>query len=197
LLKAATNEPTIAVRQWLWFIGELGKIAIGQSERSPEAGDRRFADAAWKSSKVHRGLLQAYLAWGSAVDKFVDRSSLGELDKTRARLTTTLLVDALAPTNALLTNPAALKQLVDSGGESLWRGLKNYLEDLVQNGGLPTQVKKSVFKVGENLYARRSGVRQSTHRAHPVYPDDRDGTEAATGHYPTANQQVLCDGFVA
>src|SRR5262249_57547649 len=116
-----------------------------------------FADAAWKSSNLHRGLLQAYLAWGSAVDTFVGHSSLSELDKTRARLFTTIVVDALAPTNALLTNPTALKQLIDSGGESLWRGLKNYVEDLVQNGGLPSQVKKSAFKVGENL-ARTPGA---------------------------------------
>src|SRR5262245_1577750 len=151
VLKAFINEPTIAANQWLWFMGELGKIATGQSERSPEAGDKRFADAAWKSSKLHRALLQAYLAWGSAINKFVDRSSLSELDKTRARLITTILADALAPSNALLTNPAAVKQIVDSGGESLWRGLMNYLDDFVQNGGLPSQVKKSAFKVGENL----------------------------------------------
>src|SRR5262245_26626185 len=119
VLKAVTNEPAVAARQWLRFLGELGQIATGQSDRSPEAGDRRFADATWKSSKLHRGLLQAYLAWGSAVDNFVDQSSLSELDKTRARLVTSLLVDALAPTNGLLTNPAAVKQLVDSGGESL------------------------------------------------------------------------------
>jgi len=75
----------------------------------------------------------------------------------RARLITTVLVDALAPTNALLTNPAALKQVVDSGGESLWRGFKNFFEDLVQNRGLPSQVKKSAFKVGENL-ARTPGA---------------------------------------
>jgi polyhydroxyalkanoate synthase len=157
VFKAVTNEPTIAANQWLWFIGELGKIATGQSNRGPQAGDRRFADAAWKSSNLHRGLLQAYLAWGSAVDAFVGQSSLSELDKMRARLFTTIVVDALAPTNALLTNPTALKQLIDSGGESLWRGLKNYVEDLVQNGGLPTQVKKSAFKVGENL-ARTPGA---------------------------------------
>jgi polyhydroxyalkanoate synthase len=157
VLKAVTNEPTIAADQWLWFIGELGKIATGQSDRGPQAGDRRFADAAWKSSNLHRGLLQAYLAWGSAVDTFVGHSSLSELDKTRARLFTTIVVDALAPTNAFLTNPAALKQLIDSGGESLWHGLKNYLEDLVQNGGLPSQVKKSAFKVGKNL-ARTPGA---------------------------------------
>jgi len=151
VFKAATNEPAVAANQWLWFMGELGKIATGQSEHSPAAGDRRFADTTWKSSNLHRGLLQAYLAWGSAVDKFVDQSSLTELDKTRARLITTILVDALAPTNALLTNPTALKQIVDTGGMSLWRGLKNYFEDLVKNGGLPAQVDKSAFKVGENL----------------------------------------------
>jgi polyhydroxyalkanoate synthase len=151
VLKAFINEPTIAARQWLWFMDELGKIATGQSERSPEAGDKRFVDATWKSSKLHRGLLQTYLAWGSAIEKFVDQSSLSELDKTRARLITTILVDALAPTNALLTNPVALRQLIDSGGESLWRGLMNYFDDFVQNGGLPSQVKKSAFKVGKNL----------------------------------------------
>jgi polyhydroxyalkanoate synthase subunit PhaC len=157
VLKAVTNEPAVAARQWLWFISELGKIAAGQSERSPATGDKRFADATWKTSNLHRSLLQAYLAWGSAVDTFVDQSSLSELDKTRARLITTILVDALAPTNALLTNPAALKQVVDSGGESLSRGFKNYFEDLVQNRGLPSQVKKSAFKVGENL-ARTPGA---------------------------------------
>ena len=157
VFKAVTNEPTIAANQWLWFIGELGKIATGQSDRGPQVGDRRFADAAWKSSNLHRGLLQAYLAWGSAIDTFVGQSSLSELDKTRARLFTTIVVDALAPTNAFLTNPTALKQLIDSGGESLWHGLKNYVEDLVQNGGLPSQVKKSAFKVGENL-ARTPGA---------------------------------------
>src|SRR5262249_52924440 len=35
--------------------------------------------------------------------------------------------------------------------------LKNYVEDLVQNGGLPSQVKKSAFKGGENL-ARTPGA---------------------------------------
>jgi polyhydroxyalkanoate synthase subunit PhaC len=157
LVKAVTYDPTTAVNQWLWFVSELGKIVTGQSDRAPQAGDRRFADPAWKSSNLHRSLLQAYLAWGSAVDAFVDQCSLSELDKTRARLVTSIITDALAPTNALLTNPAALKQLIDSGGESLRQGLKNYVADLVENGGLPSQVQKSAFKIGENL-ARTPGA---------------------------------------
>jgi polyhydroxyalkanoate synthase len=157
VLKALANEPAVAAHQWLWFVGELGRIATGQSERSPQAGDRRFADPTWKSSNLHRGLLQAYLAWGSALDAFVDQCSLSDLDKARARLATTIIVDALSPTNALLTNPAALKQLIDSGGESVWRGFKNYVGDLVENHGLPAQVDKKPFRVGENL-ARTPGA---------------------------------------
>src|SRR6202008_4847699 len=97
------------------------------------------------------GLLKAYLAWGEALDEFVNETSLSDADKERAHLFTTILVDALAPTNSLIANPAATRKLIDSGGQSLLSGLKNYLEDLVKNGGLPSQVDTSAFKVGENL----------------------------------------------
>ena len=49
------------------------------------------------------------------------------------------------------TNPAAVRKFVDTGGQSLWRGLKNYFEDLTKNGGMPSMVDTSAFKVGENL----------------------------------------------
>ena len=44
-----------------------------------------------------------------------------------------------------------MRKLLDTGGESLWKGLKNYVEDLLKNGGLPSQVDTSAFKVGQNL----------------------------------------------
>ena len=145
------NEPRVAADQWLSFVGELSEIASGKSERAPLAGDRRFADATWKTSPLHSGLLKAYLAWGEALDNFVSETSLSAADKERAHLFTTILVDALAPTNSLIANPAAMRKLIDSGGQSLLSGLKNYIEDLVKNGGLPSQVDTSAFKVGENL----------------------------------------------
>jgi polyhydroxyalkanoate synthase len=151
LFKAMINDPKVAADQWLAYLGELVAIAGGRSERKPQAGDRRFADAAWKDSFLHSGLLKAYLAWGHALTGFVERSSLGDVDKARAQLAATLLVDAVAPTNSLLTNPAAMRKLIDSGGQSLWQGLKHYIEDLTKHGGLPSQVDTSAFKVGDNL----------------------------------------------
>jgi polyhydroxyalkanoate synthase subunit PhaC len=151
LFKAVVNEPKVATEQWLSFLGEVGAIVAGKSERAPRAGDKRFTDATWKESTFHNGLLKAYLAWGDAVSGLVDKSSLSEIDKARAHLVTEILIDAVAPTNAMLTNPAAVRKFLDTGGQSLWSGLKNYLEDLSKNGGMPSMVDQSAFKVGETL----------------------------------------------
>jgi polyhydroxyalkanoate synthase len=69
----------------------------------------------------------------------------------RARFVAALLTEALAPTNFLLGNPAALKRAVETGGGSLIRGLRNLLDDIASNGGMPSQVDKSAFQVGKNL----------------------------------------------
>jgi polyhydroxyalkanoate synthase subunit PhaC len=151
LFKAMLHEPRVAVTAWLSFLGELSEIVSGKSDRAPQPGDKRFADPTWTNSALHSRLLKAYLAWAAAVDNFVAQASLSEVDKQRASLVTTILVDALAPTNSLVANPAAMRKLLDTGGESLWKGFKNYLDDLVRNGALPSQVDTSAFKVGQNL----------------------------------------------
>jgi polyhydroxyalkanoate synthase subunit PhaC len=151
LFRAMVNEPRVAAEQWLSFLGELSQIAGGKSERAPKAGDRRFSDPTWKESWLHSGVLKAYLAWGDAVNGFIDKTSLRDIDKARVHLITEILVDAVAPTNAILTNPAAVRKFVDTGGQSLWNGLKNYLDDLGRNRGMPSMVDTSAFKVGENL----------------------------------------------
>jgi polyhydroxyalkanoate synthase len=151
LLKAMINEPKVATEQWFSFLAELGEIAGGKSERAPKAGDRRFSDPTWKESQLHSGLLKAYLAWGDAVSRLVDKTSLSDLDKARAHLITEILIDAVAPTNIIFTNPAAVRKFLDTGGQSLWRGLQNYLGDLTKNRGMPSMVDTTAFRVGQNL----------------------------------------------
>jgi polyhydroxyalkanoate synthase len=158
LLKAMVNEPKVAANQWLSFLGELGAIVSGKSERQPEAGDKRFVDPTWKSSALHSGLLKAYLAFGSALNEFVDQSSLSDVEKERAHLITTIWIDALSPANNLLANPVAVRKLIDTGGKSVWQGFQHFLEDIGKNGGLPSQVDRSAFKVGESLAATPGSV---------------------------------------
>jgi polyhydroxyalkanoate synthase subunit PhaC len=151
LLGKMAANPAVAARQYLSFLGELGRIVTGGSELAPDPKDKRFADPAWKDSFPYRALAQIYLAWGSALSGFVDKAEMNKRDTERARFVVSLLVDAMSPTNWLGGNPTALKKLVDTGGGSLVHGLENLLGDLAYNGGLPAQVDTRKFAVGKNL----------------------------------------------
>ena len=130
LLGKMLNNPTVAAREYLSFLGELGRIAIGGSELSPDGKDKRFADPAWKESAAFRALAQCYLAWAGVLNQFVDKAQMDKRDAERARFVISLLVDAMSPTNWLGGNPAALKKLVDTGGASLVHGLENFISDM-------------------------------------------------------------------
>jgi polyhydroxyalkanoate synthase len=151
VIKAVAAQPRLFAEQWLSFATEFGKIVTGQSEITADPKDRRFADPAWKSSGVHKALMQSYVAWGKAVTELVGKADLPERDAARARLITSIFVDTMAPSNNPLTNPTALKTLVDTGGKSAVNGLKNFLDDMTKNNGLPSSVDVSKFKVGDNL----------------------------------------------
>ena len=151
LLAQMARNPWVAVRQYLSFLGELGRIATGGSELAPDDKDRRFADPAWRESAAYRALAQYYLAWGHALDHLVDDVGMDRRDAARARFVVALLADALSPTNSLGGNPTALKRLVDTGGMSLLHGLENFVSDLTRNGCLPAQVDTRKFAVGKNL----------------------------------------------
>src|SRR5215469_10067577 len=145
------SSPGLAAREYLRFLGELGRIVTGGSELTPDAKDKRFADSAWKDNAVYRALAQCYLAWGGALNRFVDEAKMEKRDAERARFIVSLLVDAMAPTNSILGNPVALRKLVETRGASFIHGLDNLTRDLARNGGLPAQVDKNKFAVGKNL----------------------------------------------
>src|SRR5439155_13890604 len=116
LFKVVMNEPKVATEQWLSFVGELGAIVAGKSERAPKTGDKRFSDPAWKESSLHSSLLKAYLPWGAAANARPDRTRLNDMHKPRAHLSTEILIDAVAPTNTLSTHPAPVRKFIDTGG---------------------------------------------------------------------------------
>ena len=160
--RICSTAPAFLSKRWSTSRGLLSRSGSRFSVSSPissaaNPSARRSraisasADPTWTNSMLHNRLLKAYLAWGAAVENFVTHSSLSAVDKQRASLLTTILIDAFAPTNSLIANPAAMRKLLDTGGESLLKGLKNYVEDLLKNGGLPSQVDTSAFKVGQNL----------------------------------------------
>jgi polyhydroxyalkanoate synthase len=132
-------------------------VLRGDTVHQPNAQDARFRDPSWQLNPFYRRGLQAYLAWQKQLNAWVDESDLAADDRARARFVLALLGDALAPSNTLL-NPLAVKELFNSGGASLLKGIGHLLDDLRHNGGMPSQVSKQAFEVGRNLAATPGAV---------------------------------------
>jgi polyhydroxyalkanoate synthase len=130
---------------------EAAKVVAGKSDVEPAKGDHRFADPTWNENPGYKRLKQLYLAWSQTVEDLVDGADVEWRTKERAKFAAGILTSALAPTNTLAGNPAAIKRLIETGGGSLVTGTKQWLGDVVHNGGMPTQVDSSAFKLGENV----------------------------------------------
>lgn len=136
---------------------EMFKIIAGSSEIAPDRKDWRFKDDAWSTHPFYKRVGQAYLAWSDALNRLADGAENWQT-RERAKLATDILTSAASPTNTFWGNPAALKRALETGGQSILEGAQHYLEDLVNNGGMPSQVDDSPFKVGENLAATPGSV---------------------------------------
>ncbi|MDR5767199.1 MULTISPECIES: alpha/beta fold hydrolase [unclassified Caballeronia] len=147
----AMLHPALLMGQTAALVRDLSSAVNGAHAPSPQQGDKRFADPAWREQPLYRTTLTGYLAWRDALAGFIDRSALDDASKERAQFVMSLLTDALAPTNTLAGNPAALRKLVDTRGASVVAGMRNMLTDTLNNKGMPSQVDKRAFRVGGNL----------------------------------------------
>jgi polyhydroxyalkanoate synthase len=131
--------------------GELGRVLTGSSELAPAKGDRRFADPAWEQNWLLRRVLQSYLAAAGTADGLIDDSELDWRSERQARFAVSNVLDALAPSNFPWSNPAVLREIVDTGGANLVKGGRRFVHDMSHAPRLPASVDVSKFEVGGNL----------------------------------------------
>jgi polyhydroxyalkanoate synthase len=116
--------------------------------------DKRFKDAAWNQNEVFDFIKQSYLLSARYINDVVSKVD-GLAPKTSQKIDfySRQFVNALSPSNFLLTNPEVLRKTAESGGENLIRGLNNLLTDLERGrGNLRIKMTDSeAFKVGENI----------------------------------------------
>ncbi|OLD83056.1 MAG: class II poly(R)-hydroxyalkanoic acid synthase [Chloroflexi bacterium 13_1_20CM_54_36] len=151
IAQQAIKQPPLLLKHYTNFMLEMGQVMTGQSTVEPDAKDKRFTDEAWKTNPFYHLYLQSYLTWEQSLNAFIDDADLDKKDADRARFVLSLFTDTVAPTNTLLGNPAAMKKMYETGGASLVKGLTHMLEDLANNGGMPSQVNMKAFQVGKDL----------------------------------------------
>ena len=163
VLREGVVQPSVAAQHLLEFNAELGRILFGASDMKPNPRDRRFTADAFSSGGLYTRVAQSWLAWQRTTNQWVEAIGFEGEDLERAKFIVSLATDALAPTNFLLGNPSALQRAFDTRGASLVRGLKNLIHDINHNHGMPSQVDKSAFAVGDNLATTPGAV---------IYRDD-------------------------
>jgi len=162
LIRAA-GRPAEAGRAWLRFGSAMALAGPAAVARWAGAGtpppvpaeekDRRFADPAWDGNPGYFALRQGYLAARRLAEELLAAGRGDPLADAKAQLAVGFAFDALAPTNFLPGNPAALKKAFETGGASVLAGARNFAGDLARNGGRPRQVDVSSFELGRNLAA--------------------------------------------
>jgi polyhydroxyalkanoate synthase len=120
----------------------------------PAAGDRRFRDPEWDANPIFDFIKQAYLLAAQSLQKQMrEIEGLDAQTAQKVEFYTRQFVDAMSPSNFILTNPEVLRATIDSKGENLVRGMQNLLADLDRNQGelIAKMTDLDAFEVGRNV----------------------------------------------
>jgi polyhydroxyalkanoate synthase len=126
----------------------------GTPVASPAKGDKRFNHPEWSDNPVFDVIKQSYLVTSDWLNGLVSGvEGVDPLVKRRAEFFTKMLTDAFSPSNFLASNPAALREMMDTSGESLVKGMERFAADIERGGGklAISQTDYGRFKVGENV----------------------------------------------
>ena len=118
-------------------------------QKTPAIADRRFAAPEWKSNPMFAFSAAAYLLNSRFLIAMADAVEASPRAKQKIRFAIQQMVDAMSPSNFLVTNPEAQQKILDTKGESLAKGIAHMLEDL-QKGRI-SQTDESAFEVGRNV----------------------------------------------
>ena len=138
-----------AARQW----GDFWTGALGGKPAEPQR-DRRFSAPEYQADPYYRGLRDAYLLASQQLRDLVARGGGDDSGKAMSRFLLDQYLNAVAPTNFALTNPAVVKRIHETNGQNLVQGFANLLEDLGSGKGIVRRrTDDSAFVKGKNIAA--------------------------------------------
>lgn len=155
--------------QFRWWQGQLDiyrnvlERAVDK-EQPPLAtapvGDRRFISPLWQEQPNFDLLSQSYLHFSKIVADMLDSvEGLSPAVRQRLHFFTRQMINALAPSNFLWTNPEVLQQTVQEGGMNLIRGLEIFRDDVANSGKyLRVRMTGGQFQLGKDLAATPGAV---------------------------------------
>jgi len=155
-----TKILTLQYNAWQSYVSVLQQSAQAFMglDTSPvitaQSGDRRFKDADWENNPFFAYIKQSYLVASSAIMTSVeDTDDIDDKTAQKIAFFTKQFVDAVAPSNFILTNPEVVRTTIESGGKNLLKGLESFLSDIDPvDGSVRTKmVDPDAFELGVNV----------------------------------------------
>ena len=130
-------------------------------EEDDTPADPRFKNPLWQTHPYFHALKKQYFIAADAIEKGIEElDGVGDYDRWRLEYFSKQIIDMMAPTNFLVSNPDALEKAIETEGQSLVDGLENMIRDLERNNGelIVTLSDPDAFKVGQNLGTTEGSV---------------------------------------
>nr|WP_304616534.1 class I poly(R)-hydroxyalkanoic acid synthase [Paracoccus sp. (in: a-proteobacteria)] len=164
LMKTLTEQPSRMIENQVNYWAETlknyaraqealvkGKLTAPEDE-APR--DRRFANPLWQTHPYFNLVKRQYQTNAEALRSAAAALELpDQIARRRLDWLTAQIIDMMAPTNFLATNPDALEKAIETEGESLVRGLENLVRDVETHGGevIVSLADSKAFSVGQNI----------------------------------------------
>ena len=156
-------RPLPVARATVDFYGAAGQAvvvsalrAVGVSTEGPAElpdSDRRHADPAYTSNAWFYLCRQQHTLFAAYLRALASHADVDPRTQAKMDFAVDQLIQASAPANFPMSNPTVLRRALDTGGQSLARGLRNMVRDVLTNRGAPRQVTPGQFQVGRELAA--------------------------------------------
>ena len=166
-LRLMAEQPARIIGQQVSYWGETlrhvaqaqaaltrGTLIAPESGDAPPSSDRRFANPLWDRHPFFNFVRRQYEINAKALQQAADALQVeDDIQRQRIDWFTRQIIDMMAPTNFLATNPDALERAIATEGESLVRGLENLVRDVEAHGGqlVVSLADREAFRVGENI----------------------------------------------
>jgi polyhydroxyalkanoate synthase subunit PhaC len=151
-LAEAASEFSTRMLSLQWHSWQRMLGLPGEDVEWANPDDTRFSDPTWKESATWDVAKEWYLMTTHHIqDMLYKTPGMSGRDRRRAAFWWREWLNAMAPTNFFMSNPVAMRKAMETNGESLVRGMRNFMADL--QAGDVRMTRPDDFKVGVNLAA--------------------------------------------
>jgi polyhydroxyalkanoate synthase subunit PhaC len=154
LMEAQTDLWRRYMDLWTSAITQGILPAGGKTVVASDPKDARFKDSSWSENQYFDFMRQAYLINSQWAEQLVEAAKNVDPDtRHKASFYMKQVINALAPSNWVFSNPELLRETFASDGENLVRGMQLLAEDIRKGGG-DLQIRQtdlSKFEVGRNV----------------------------------------------